>query len=71
MGFRFRDAEELGRLLFEVHPEKSPLDVEPRELRRLLEEVGGLEPGSPEPGDGELLEAIWQEWFSHYSATSC
>jgi Fe-S-cluster formation regulator IscX/YfhJ len=65
------DAEELGRLLFEVHPEQSPLDVEPGELRRMLRDLGGLDPGSPEPGDGELLEAIWLEWFSHYSAASC
>jgi Fe-S-cluster formation regulator IscX/YfhJ len=66
------DAEEVGRLLFEAHPEENPLDVEPEELRRMVGELGGMAgPPSPEPADVERLEAIRMEWFSHYSAGNC
>jgi len=61
----WEDAEDLGILLSEQHPEMDPLAVRFTDLHRLVTELPGFK-DDPKKSDEGKLEAIQMAWHSEF-----
>jgi FeS assembly protein IscX len=59
------DAEDLGILLSEQHPEMDPLAVRFTDLHRLVTELPGFKDDPKQSNEGKL-EAIQMAWHSEF-----
>jgi FeS assembly protein IscX len=61
----WEDAEDLGILLSEEHPEMDPLAVRFTDLHRLVTELPGFKDDPKKSNEGKL-EAIQMAWHSEF-----
>ena len=61
----WEDAEDLGILLSEQHPEMDPLAVRFTDLHRLVTELPGFKDDPKKSNEGKL-EAIQMAWHSEF-----
>ena len=59
------DAEDLGILLSEVHPEVDPLSVRFTDLHKHVLNLEGFT-GKPDESNEKLLEAIQMAWYEEW-----
>jgi FeS assembly protein IscX len=59
------DAEDIGILLSETHPETDPLTVRFTDLHRLVTELPGFS-GDPKASNEGKLEAIQMAWHEEF-----
>ncbi|MBI1893642.1 MAG: Fe-S cluster assembly protein IscX [Candidatus Rokubacteria bacterium] len=65
MKLGWRDAEEIGILLFERFPETDPLTVRFTDLHRYVTELPDFG-DDPKASNEKLLEAIQMAWLDEY-----
>ena len=61
----WEDAEDLGILLSEQHPEMDPLAVRFTDLHRLVTELPGFKDDPKKSNEGKL-EAIQMAWYEEF-----
>jgi FeS assembly protein IscX len=62
----WEDAEDIGILLFENHPELDPLTVRFTDLHRFVTELPDFKDDSKKSSEGKL-EAIQMAWHEEYA----
>ena len=61
------DAEDIGILLSEMHPEVDPLSIRFTDLHNWVLNLEGFE-GKPEESNEKLLEAIQMAWYEEFKS---
>lgn len=64
-GLTWENAEDIGILLSETHPQLAPLEVRFADIQRYVSELPEFKDDSPKPDDAKL-EAIQRAWQEEY-----